>query len=344
MARMALLDAMPLHCRIWLGRFFLTGWLGMTDVRTQLLALRKEANEQRMKFGGPIVSLVWWDDERPLPIPGDPDKYHPLSRYADPIGELQHPPHPSLWKTAFAVGTVYFDPNDSEPEAVGVFRRLAKRIGGFLAELHPELTPMLVATNPDLNWRDLTLAWIFRTQFYEGLEDPIEGVVIRDAFGRLNCCIDELLAAEESRVKPPKRAYKPSHIGKWNWSVTVPYTGIHMLPNVAGDGKDDSMSLTTETLVGQLKSVEQAVLLALWHNSINDVHKKKTGPEIAKLPTAGLQHNTQMKEALSLLQQEPYRFVTRPGHGYYLTERGVAAGELLNSKMPANKKSGQSRR
>ena len=178
----------------------------MTNVRNQLLALCRKTNEQRMKFGGPAVSLVWWFDERPLSSPGQPDAYNPLSRYAEPIGELLHPPHPSLWKSEFAIGTVYFDPCDSEPEAVGVFRRLAKQIGGFLAELHPELKPMLVATNPDANWRDLTLAWIFRPQFYEGLEDPSWGVVIRDAFGRLSSCIDELLATEDAGVDRPKQA------------------------------------------------------------------------------------------------------------------------------------------
>ena len=99
-----------------------------------------------------------------------------------------------------------------------------------------------------------------------------------------------------------------------------------------------------ELFVGQLGSVAQAVLLAMWRNRINNVVEKKVGQAIANLPKAGLQYNTPMKEALSLLQLLPYQFVECPGRGYFLTQRGCDVAEQLDSKATANKKSGQSRR
>lgn len=92
-----------------------------------------------------------------------------------------------------------------------------------------------------------------------------------------------------------------------------------------------------ESLVGQLNSVAKAVLLAMWRNGIKTEDKKKIGQDIAKLPKAGLQYNTPMKEALSLLQKSSYRFVERPGRGYFLTQRGCDAGALLASRETSNK-------
>ena len=116
-------------------------------------------------------------------------------------------------------------------------------------------------------------------------------------------------------------------------------------PTTGAEGDDRHKKLAElEQLVGQLGSVARAVLLAMCRNGINNVAQKRTGEGIAKLPKAGLQYNTPMKEALSLLQQVPYHFVECPGRGYFLTQRGCEAAEQLDSKATANKKSGQSRR
>ncbi|MFM9965723.1 MAG: hypothetical protein ACKV2Q_31450 [Planctomycetaceae bacterium] len=134
-------------------------------------------------------------------------------------------------------------------------------------------------------------------------------------------------------------------------TATATLQELHVVEFVAGSvpleavGDDTRENFAEpEQFVGQLGSVARAVLLAMWRNGINNVVQKKIGQAIAKLPKAGLQYNTPMKEALSLLQQVPYQFVECPGRGYFLTQRGCVAAEQLDSEATANKKSGQSRR
>lgn len=170
----------------------------MTSEHEQLLALRREAEEQRRRFGGAGPCLSWWAnawlDGSPLP------KNEKLVSYSSNISHVAHigdllnrhfssPKKPEWFRN---LGFIRFDPRDKLPKASVSFCELANRIGCVLEPRHPELIALIAETEPSIKAKDWTLAWIFKKRFadYAG----ISHVVVPDAFGCLIECIDELLA------------------------------------------------------------------------------------------------------------------------------------------------------
>ena len=80
-----------------------------------------------------------------------------------------------------------------------------------------------------------------------------------------------------------------------------------------------------------------AVILMLGMNNITSAKDRRKALAIAQRSKGKLKFGTPLKEALSALQHKPFELIDKPGHGYYLNQRGIAVYELL-------KKSGQSRR
>ncbi len=189
----------------------------MTSDGEQPPALRREVEKQKRLFGGSRVSLLWWPDPAEyFNCPGDPFELCGVSQFGKEIlgSDLLHRPHDFWGRDGRMPGSIIFDPKDDQPDAIRVFRDLARRVGELLESLRPdlcenELKPFIRSTNPAVKARDWTLAWIFRRQFNDGSDEPNFGGELDDAFGRLTECIDnELLTVSRESPSPKTRAYK----------------------------------------------------------------------------------------------------------------------------------------
>ncbi len=197
----------------------------MTSEREQLVALRRDAEEQRGRFGRKRVSLRWWPNaDQPFfsrgsfTFLGDPFEW--TSEYAKEIrgSDLLYPPHDAWGHDRRVPGAVIFDPHDDQTEALDVFRELARRVGEFLELQRPdlcenELKPLICSTHPAVKARDWTLAWIFRRQFNDCDDEPNFRGELTDAFGLLVECIDKELATV-SRESPSPKPHVCASIGK----------------------------------------------------------------------------------------------------------------------------------
>ena len=98
-----------------------------------------------------------------------------------------------------------------------------------------------------------------------------------------------------------------------------------------------------ETTIGQLNLPATGIVLVMGRHGITSSVKKLVGLAIAQLPKSRIKFTTPMKTALAALQHSPFEFLKCPGRGYYLTDRGTAAYELLRQAEGQKQKSGQSR-
>lgn len=187
----------------------------MTSERERLLALRSKVDEQRRRFGGAGPFLLWWDDEVGIPDGADPERPAAMSPHADEIGKLVCPIRP-IWSNGSRTkteGTVFFDPADDLPMAIGAFRESANQLGCILESKHQQLRPLIVATYQAIKAKDWTLAWIFKRPFDEQTNGCDSDIVIPNAFGVMIECIDNELATL-SRESPSPKPRAGNRIGE----------------------------------------------------------------------------------------------------------------------------------
>lgn len=144
----------------------------------------------------------------------------------------------------------------------------------------------------------------------------------------------------EAAIEPPKSVESQAEIlavgekvGSVQGEATKQDTDKH-------DGQSDEDLMSA---IERLTPSAKGIVLVLGKNDITKVEKRLNGLKITQLPRSGLKYNTSMKEGLSSLQHLPFEFLENPGRGYYLTERGIAAYEILKRPKGQKQKSGQSR-
>lgn len=94
---------------------------------------------------------------------------------------------------------------------------------------------------------------------------------------------------------------------------------------------------TIDGVLFMLKGLMADVIRTLGMNNITSAKDRIKATTIAQRSKGKLKVGTPLKEGLSALQHKPFELIDKPGHGYFLNERGIAVYERL-------KKSGQSRR
>lgn len=208
----------------------------MTSEREKFVALRREVEEYQERYGGLLVTLMWWPEAGQHVFSRGgfwavPDPSNEINGCAQTIrgSQLLYPPHEAWGHDRRVLGSVFFDPNDHQPRALEEFCELARRVGKFLELLRPdlcesELKPLIGSTRPAVKARDWTLAWIFRRQFNDGGDEPNFGVELTDAFGLLIECMDNELATVLPKSPSPPKPLPPHKYGRTLFRFSVPYS------------------------------------------------------------------------------------------------------------------------